>query len=285
MWSSSLPALLMVLGLCLADKPDIQEQRHQALFRSRRMVGGVLARRVPWQTLVTLGDKIIGGGTLIGKRWVLTAGRNLFTNASRNATLYQAPAIPKVYLSITDLREREETFNEVKVDQVFLHPNFQNTSDWENDLALIRLKEDLFLDGNVKPLSLPEKDYALMGTQGDVSGWGRNALLQYSRLLKTLTLTVANHTMCKETYSSGGQVVSSTPIVDDNMFCTEAASYREDVCIGDAGGAFAVQDPKDGKVYVAGVLSFDKSCAVERYAVFMKISAYVPWIKSVIGQQ
>ncbi|MBN3319825.1 HPTR protein, partial [Atractosteus spatula] len=244
------------------------EQRLQALFRSRRMVGGVLARRVPWQALVTLGDKIIGGGTLIGKRWVLTAGRNLFTNASRNATLGQAPAVPKVYLSITDLRETEETFNEVKVDQVFLHPNFQNNSDWENDLALIRLKEDLFLDGNVKPLSLPEKDYALMGTQGD-----------------TLTLTVANHTMCKETYSSGGQVVGSTPIVDDTMFCTEATSYREDVCIGDAGGAFAVQDPKDGKVYVAGVLSFDKSCAVERFAVFMKISAYVPWIKSVIGQQ
>ncbi|MBN3299435.1 HPT protein, partial [Amia calva] len=255
------------------------------------MVGGLLTGKIPWQVLVSLGGSQIGGGALIGDRWVLTAGRNLFHNKSHEARTGDPPSIPKVYLGITHLREMEESFNEAEVAEVILHPSFQNTSDWDNDLALIKLKHKLAFEGNKLPLYLPEKEYAVEDTYGIVAGWGWGALLKNSELLKTLTLRVANFTMCQQEFinqnwnSSDKQKLKSIPDVDENMFCTEATKYEENVCFGDAGAGFVVQDPENGKKYLAGILSFDKSCRVDKYAVYMKLTAYLPWIMSTIGPQ
>lgn len=78
-------------------------------LRSRRMIGGTLAPLVPWQAMVYLSDSILAGGyaggALISDRWVLTAGRNLFLNKSRQDTQRKNPLIPKVYLGISELSE------------------------------------------------------------------------------------------------------------------------------------------------------------------------------------
>lgn len=162
-----------------------------------------------------------------------------------------------------------------------LHPGFQSVSDWDNDLALIQLKEPFTLSEAVMPIPLPERGEDLAEAaqeKGIITGWGWGVHFTPAESLKHLVLPVASHSFCKAEYNRGG----STPTIDDNMFCTGASKYQENVCFGDAGGALAVQDPKDGRVYAAGILSFDKACAVRKYAVYMKLSAYMPWINSVL---
>ncbi|KAM3877052.1 haptoglobin [Diretmus argenteus] len=253
-------------------------------LRSRRMIGGTLAPHVPWQALVYLNeswfDGGFAGGALISDRWVLTAGRNLFVNKTRHDTQGKEPLIPKLYLGISHLSEAN-AINQFAVEKVVLHPHFQKQSDWDNNLALIKLKDPVTLRKEVIPIPLPERGQDLVdteGTAGVITGWGFGVFLTPASSIKHLVLPVASHRSCQTEYHS----TAHTPTVDNNMFCTGASKFEEDVCSGDGGGALVVTDPKSGGVYAAGILSYDKSCRTQKYAVYMKISSYLPWINSVL---
>ncbi|KAF7649799.1 hypothetical protein LDENG_00135900 [Lucifuga dentata] len=289
-WLSQAGLLLAALA-CLAHEAHAEDRIKQslpdsrlAMLRPRRMVGGTLAPHVPWQAMVFLADSVVdggyAGGALISDRWILTAGRNLFVNKSRQDIQGKQPVIPKVYLGISG-RAETNTINEVAVEKVVLHPGFQNQSDWDNNLALIQLKDSVPMGDKMTPIPLPERGQDLADSvdgSGIITGWGLGALLTPAPSLKHLVLPLVNHSSCKKEYEQKAY----TPTVDDNMFCTGTSKYEENVCLGDAGGALAVRDPESGGVYAAGILSYDKPCTRDKYAVYMKLSSYLPWIHSVI---
>nr|QLA10385.1 haptoglobin [Lateolabrax japonicus] len=286
MWFS-LSAVVLAVWVCLADVAHTEERmKHSATrlasLRSRRMVGGLLAPQVPWQAMIYIADSILdggyAGGALISDRWVLTAGRNLFVRKTRQDIQGKKPVIPKVYLGIL---QRTDGSKEVAIEKIVLHPRFQNQSDWDNDLALIQLKEPVVMSKTVTPIPLPERGQDLADTVGGlgvITGWGWGRTLSPAASLKYLILPLANHSACKAEYEHD----ALTPAVDNDMFCTGPTGYEENVCFGDAGGALAVTDAKTGDIYAAGILSYDKSCSRNKYGVYMKISSYLPWIHSVI---
>ncbi|XP_070822655.1 haptoglobin [Chaetodon trifascialis] len=290
MWFS-LTVLLLAAWACVADVTQTEEKMKRSVsasrlasLRSRRMVGGNLAPHVPWQVMVYIADSVLdggyAGGALISDRWVLTAGRNLFVRKSRQDIQGKAPVIPKVYLGISQ-RAEADVSKEVAVEKIVLHPGFQNRSDWDNDLALIQLKEPVAMSNTVTPIPLPERGQDLADTvrsSGVITGWGWGIDLTPATSLKHLVLPLANHSVCKAEY----QRIPLMPTVDDNMFCTGATKYEENVCFGDAGGALVVTDAETGDIYAAGILSYDKSCSRYKYGVYMKISSYLPWIHSVV---
>ncbi|XP_071345321.1 haptoglobin [Trachinotus anak] len=285
MWFS-LTVLLLATWACLAEvsHTDSVSASRLASLRSRRMVGGTLAPHVPWQAMVFIAESVLdggyAGGALISEGWVLTAGRNLFVRKSRQDIQGKDPVIPKVYLGISQRAEANAS-NEVAVERVALHPNFQNHSDWDNDLALIKLKKPVVMSDKVTPIPLPEagQDLAdIMGGLGVITGWGWGVQLSLATSLKYLILPLADHSACKAEYKR----IALTPDVDDNMFCTGSMRYEENVCFGDAGGALAVKDAATGDIYAAGILSYDKCCNRYKYGVYMKLSPYLPWIHSVI---
>ncbi|XP_062868678.1 haptoglobin [Trichomycterus rosablanca] len=261
---------VLLLASVIYISESIKENKDEAL-RTRRMVGGFLTRsHVPWQALVYITEEMqdggFGGGALIAPQWVLTSGRNLFARKTQKDTKDKEPLIPKVYLGITR-RSDAGPSTEVAVEKVFLHPGFQNTSNFENDLALIQLKEPVTFSHTVFPIPLPEngeKQEETAGEMGIITGWGMGALLTPAEKLKYLSLPID---YCLESY---------------NKFCTKRSEFKENVCYGDAGGALAFLDPKTNRVYAAGILSYDKTCSVEEHAVYMKISHYLPWIHSVM---
>lgn len=161
-----------------------------------------------------------------------------------------------------------------------LHPHFQKQSDWDNDLALIQLKEPVVINDKVTPIPLPERGQDLADMDqgsGVIAGWGWGVYMDLASSLKHLVVPLANHSACKAEYEHN----QFTPSVDDSMFCTASTSHEENVCFGDAGGALAVRDAQTGDVYAAGILSFDKACRQDKYAVYMKLSSYLPWIHKV----
>lgn len=134
------------------------------------------------------------------------------------------------------------------------------------------------MSDKVTPIPLPERGQDLANHRsGVIAGWGWGITLSPASSLKHLALSLADHSMCKKQYS-GSEL---TPTVDDNMFCTRAARDMQNVCFGDAGGALAIKD-EAGDIFAAGILSYDKSCQRDNYAVYMKISEYLPWIHKVM---
>ncbi|KAM9408280.1 haptoglobin [Pholidichthys leucotaenia] len=279
-----LTVVLLAVWACLADVAHTEDgikASRSAPYRFRRTVGGTLAPHVPWQAMVYLSDSILDGGyasgALITDQWVLTAGRNLFVKKSREDTRGKDPIIPKVYLGII----RKAEAREIAVEKVILHPGFQNHSDWDNDLALIKLKEPVSINDKVTPIPLPERGQDLgnhVYGSGVIAGWGWGSLFMFAESLKHIIVPLANHSDCKAEYEN----IQLTPAVDENMFCTGPTEFEENVCFGDAGGALAVMDDKTGDIYAAGILSYDKCCTRYKHGVYMKISSYLPWIHSVI---
>ncbi|XP_051995203.1 haptoglobin [Xyrauchen texanus] len=287
-----LSVAVLLLG-CIACLPDeslaldgfrehVSAHSISAL-RHKRMIGGSLTAPVPWQAMVFLSENILdggfAGGALIAERWVLTAGRNLFVGKSKNQTRGKEPLIPKVYLGIS-IRSHANTSTEVAVERVFVHPDFQNTSDWDNDLALIKLKEPVIFTESIMPIPLPEigdNQEETEGERGIIAGWGWGRAFTPAPILKFLSLHIQP---CQGEYRAN--ILASTPTVNEKQFCTGPSEYQENVCFGDAGGALAFLNPNTNEVYAAGILSFDKACSVENHAVYTKISAYLPWIHSVM---
>ncbi|XP_024151866.1 haptoglobin isoform X1 [Oryzias melastigma] len=277
-------AVFLAAWVCVAEGRTTFSANILSPGRSRRMVGGTLAPHVPWQAMVYLSDGVVdggyAGGALISDRWVLTAARNLFVRKSRQDIQGKDPLIPKVYLGISQKAEVDAS-KDVAVEKVVIHPGFQNQSDWDNDLALIKLKHPVIMSNKVTPIPLPERgqdgDRASQGS-GVIAGWGWGIFLTPAASLKHLVLPLANHSDCKAEYERD----PLTPAVDENMFCTGATAFQENVCFGDAGGALAVLDPQTGDAYAAGILSYDKPCNRHKYAVYMRVSSYLPWIHSVI---
>lgn len=137
------------------------------------------------------------------------------------------------------------------------------------------------MNDKVTPIPLPERGLDLANAvhgSGIIAGWGWGSLLTPAPFLKHIVVPLANHSACNAEYES----LAFTPTVDENMICTAATKYDENVCFGDAGGALAVTDSETGDIYAAGILSYDKSCARYKHAVYMKVSSYLPWIHSVM---
>ncbi|KAJ8339916.1 hypothetical protein SKAU_G00345490 [Synaphobranchus kaupii] len=280
------PVAVLLLIFCLGLSHASVHKR--AEIRSRRMVGGVLAKRVPWQALLYYGESVLqgglGGGALVSDRWILTSGRNLFLNDTQGPAKGKPTGTFKVYVGLTD-RNLVEPSNEVEVEKMVVHPCFQKSSNWDHNLALIKLKEPVTFSESVMPIPLPEAGQHLeekVGTWGILAGWGWGIHFTFADRLKYMVVPVVSQELCQAEYVQTNLTVHNTPRVDNRTFCGGASAYDENACFGDEGGALAVLDPANNKVYAAGILSYDKSCRAKKYTVYTKLSAYMPWINSVM---
>lgn len=130
------------------------------------------------------------------------------------------------------------------------------------------------MSNNVTPIPLPMPGQNPLNP-GIITGWGWGTSFTFSPSLKFIVLPLADG--CRSEY---GDVL--TPTVDDSMFCTGPLQFGQNVCFGDSGSALVVKDPDTEEIYAAGILSYDKPCRSNKYAVYMKLTAYLPWIHSVI---
>ena len=133
----------------------------------------------------------------------------------------------------------------------------------------------------VTPIPLPEKGQDLADVpegKAVIPGWGWGIYLELSSSLRHLLIPLVNNSECKKEYEQHDH----RPSVDDNMLCTGGAKWTGNVCDGDSGGALAVTDAETGDIYAAGILSYDRCCTTQPYAVYMKLSSYLPWIHKVI---
>ena len=80
---------------------------------------------------------------------------------------------PKKVIIAYGSGDRTKMKHFVEVDQWFPHPQYTGWPKYLNDLALVKLKEPVHLDGSIKPACLHSSYSTRLRNEFDAVGWGR----------------------------------------------------------------------------------------------------------------
>ncbi|XP_043479780.1 serine protease grass-like [Leptopilina heterotoma] len=232
---------------------------------------------ISWSAVIKYNGKIISSGTLINSRYVLTNARyaKYLANGMRNVEIVLGDYdLSKYRDCVTFKNGRTEcsTAKSVGVVGVYPHPYF-NEKDLTNNIALIRLNEEIESTVNIEPICLPfNEEVPLLPIEYDVYGHGIS-LRSGSESNITLRNTVKfmDNYECALEYKKGNQKIK----IDDNVVCVKPKKLPP-VCVTDDGGALS---QTVGVQYQVGVSSFaDGVCSLKLPFVFTRIDHYLKWI-------
>ncbi|KAJ1145249.1 hypothetical protein NDU88_011540 [Pleurodeles waltl] len=246
---------------------------------TKRIYGGQDASLgdFPWQVLILFRGGAVSGGALLRDGWVLTAAH----------VVSDISDISDMTLKMGLLRLLSKDYVEAQPEKVFIHEGFLNDNfNYNNDIALIKLKTKIQIKSNVLPICLPGKENRFQVTTGDtgaVAGWGYTERGVLARKLKFVEVDVMDHNTCKATYASKKASNGKAYIVTDNMICAGSEGGGKDSCQGDSGGPLVFLDVPSKKWYVGGIVSWGLECGVaKQYGAYTKIANYISWIQNII---
>lgn len=183
---------------------------HQILI-----VGGQSATisQVPYQVSLRQSNSHICGGSIISKKYILTAAHCI---GSTNPSLYSV-RVGSTYSNSGG--------SVVAVAAITKHPNY-NKPTHNNDFAIIRLKNPIKnYSSSVKNIALaPANQYLSGGSMAKISGWGRLSENGGSTTrLQVVDVPLIALSSCKSKYGS---------LITDQMVCAGYASGGKDACQG-----------------------------------------------------
>ncbi|KAI1902779.1 hypothetical protein AGOR_G00019510 [Albula goreensis] len=218
----------------------------------------------PWMAAIERIDKpktIYCGGTILNKRWVLTAAHCL--NRPRSHFI--------VRLGAYRLSETSPYEASYKIIKAIRHPSYNNFQDGD-DIAVVMLDRDINFSWFVR--EVPQ--LALSGDVFDASstcyaiGWGRvkkDVPLRTPKTLQEVKVPVVENHICQKSY----------PTLKPKMICAGGDSI--DSCQGDSGGPLMCYS-RNTWVQV-GVVSFGNGCGKPNYpGVYTRVSSYREFIKN-----
>jgi len=243
-----------------------------------RIVGGNVAtpHSLPYQAFVqpcfSNGQCFLCGGTLLNKRYVLTAMHCLVDQRGNRASSVT------VGLGEHDIRSSSEAISPQSFSASVIGRDDYNANSFDNDIAILKLNRDATFNDNVIPACLPTNINELyVGKSAKVSGWGTTSSGgSTSNVLKEtdVTITAQSDATCTK-YASG-----AVGVLPNIKMC--AYKDNTDSCQGDSGGPLAVKE--NGKHTVVGVVSYGQGCATPGYAgVYARVTSYDSWIRSNIA--
>nr|Q5G267.1 RecName: Full=Neurotrypsin; AltName: Full=Serine protease 12; Flags: Precursor [Macaca mulatta]AAW57542.1 neurotrypsin [Macaca mulatta] len=246
--------------------------------RQKRIIGGKNSLRGgwPWQVSLRLksshGDgRLLCGATLLSSCWVLTAAHcfKRYGNSTRNYAVRVGD-----YHTLVP----EEFEEEIGVQQIVIHREYRpDSSDY--DIALVRLQgpeeQCARFSSHVLPACLPFWRERPQKTASNcyITGWGDTGRA-YSRTLQQAAIPLLPKRFCEERYKGRftGRMLCAGNLHEHK---------RVDSCQGDSGGPLMCERPGESWA-VYGVTSWGYGCGVkDSPGVYTKVSAFVPWIKSV----
>lgn len=234
-----------------------------------RVFGGKRAQpgQIPWQLLHKFNPR--GGASLISDYWALTAAHVVDGYESKTMSWLGG---------ITDGLDEKQVA--MVTEKIIIHPKYnkvglelgKNQTNFDNDIALMKMSARVPLGTNIRPVCLPNKrDEAVM--EGTVSGFGGLERKNLSRYLLYGPVQIYPLVECK----SGGSKVTN------NMIC--AGGDRVDSCKGDSGGPLFFPPLGNGSpdqpYRLTGIVSWGPpNCGDESFkGYYTKVQNYLDWIK------
>ncbi|KAF6213201.1 hypothetical protein GE061_010917 [Apolygus lucorum] len=241
--------------------------------KKNRIVGGkeTEINEYPWMCLLTYHGEFYCGGTLINHRYVLTAAHCV--------SGFRASRIRVRLLEHNQKLDNETTLIERGVSKVIKHAGY-STVTLDNDIALLKLDEDVEIEDEFMPACLPPLKKSFAGETGIVTGWGVTAAgklrgddirAHISPVLQELEVPIMSNEECRNSGYMKNQIT-------DNMLCAGFKEGGKDSCQGDSGGPLHVADGIHHQV--VGVVSWGQGCARPNYpGVYNRVNRYIPWIQ------
>nr|XP_054408160.1 serine protease 44-like [Pongo abelii] len=242
--------------------------------RVSRIIGGLPApnRKWPWQVSLQTSNRHHCGGSLIDRRWVLTAAHCVFSNLEY-----------KVKLGDTDLHAGSKEALVIPVRDIIFPGNFDFAT-LTNDIALALLAYSVNYSSHIQPVCLPEKLFEVeAGTECWVTGWGRvseSVSGPMPLVLQETELNIMRHEKCREVLKK--KSISKSKMVMRGTVC----GYNDqgkDACQGDSGGPLVCE--LNGTWVQVGIVSWGVGCGRKGYpGVYTEVSFYKKWITDHLRQ-
>jgi len=241
-----------------------------------RIVGGIHAKPHSWPwaaaKMASGDDTVWCGGSLINKRWIVSAG-HCFGNSAGF----------KVKLGVDDHGDssdpNEPSQQVMTIEKAIVHPKY-GTRAHAYDVSLVKFTEDVQINDNVIPICLPAPGEVLKSGDNTVTiGWGdTESGGQESRTLNQVVVPVVDWPVCNQSYQGA---------IDDTMVCAGNLEHGGvDSCQGDSGGALMAH--RNDRWELFGVVSWGGGCAEPHYP---GVYSYLPgpymldWILDTLKQE
>jgi len=227
-----------------------------------RIVGGsrIDIRAVPWQVSLQRGGSHFCGGSIIGRRHILTAA---------HCTDGQRAQYIKVRMGSS---YHSSNGTVVAVNKIIQHPNF-NMQRIDYDYSILELNETIEYDETKRKISLPNQGEEIDDdTECFVTGWGNTQSSVESReFLRGAEVPIVNQNDCADAYKQFGGVT-------DRMVCAGLKQGGKDACQGDSGGPLVCRG------MLVGVVSWGYGCAQPSYpGIYSRVPCIRTWIAEKIG--
>ncbi|CRL05909.1 CLUMA_CG019129, isoform A [Clunio marinus] len=266
-----------------------------------RIIGGRKARihEFPWLVLLAYRhDDIVSfscGGTLISKRYVLTAAHCV---NQRDYNLFSVRIGEHTISKDIDCNNYKDNstcsdlpVEDIEIESIISHKDFNNEN-MINDIALIRLSRDVELSKkriNVRTICLPVEESQQIDNIHDeflnltIAGWGltENDRKQSDVLIKAKVPYLSNPS-CIKIYDIKKRNYSTLKIeIKDSHMCAGGIE-RVDTCRGDSGSALmGVADLGNfSRIFQHGIVSMGVKCSqVEPFpGIYTRVSKFITWI-------
>ncbi|XP_053667533.1 CLIP domain-containing serine protease B4-like [Anopheles marshallii] len=267
-----------ITGLPVAPRCGIQ--------LSDRIVGGQITEleEFPWSALIQYWRpegfyEFYCGGALINARYILTAAHCV-------KFLPQGWQISKVRLGEWDLATENDCSNgvcspspiDLALENIIAHRDYtgKNTSH-VNDIALMRLEQDVPWSSTIRPICLPVMDSIRnrnwVGMSSFAVGWGKTETALASEKKLKVELNVRDLTNCLQAYSGNGIYLKPS------QMCAGGVRGK-DTCTGDSGGPLMAK--VKGAWYLIGIVSYGANkCGTPGYpGIYTNVAMHMDWIES-----
>ncbi|XP_072747963.1 trypsin-1 isoform X2 [Anoplolepis gracilipes] len=232
--------------------------------KHNRIVGGVqtVVNQYPWMALLMYRGQFYCGGTVINSRYVMTAAHCIDRFDGSKLTV-------RILEHNWNLTSESKT-QDFKVEKTIKHSGY-STINYDNDIALIKLRDPIRFQGPMRPACLPEPGKTFAGEKGIVTGWGATKEGgSVSTYLQEVEVPIISNAECRATKYPSRKIT-------DNMLCAGYIQGGKDSCQGDSGGPLHIE--KNGVYYVIGVVSWGEGCAQPGYpGVYCRGNRYLTWI-------
>ncbi len=224
------------------------------------------------------------GASFIGQKWLLTA-----------AHCVEDANIEFLKANIGEYDLSDGASNAKAIKRIYIHPEYNEGSAFNNDIALIELVETIdhsavkLLDYNTS------RQLALANSPATVIGWGNQIAYgpedeppanSQPTILHQVELSLLTNEECKEKLAQGESDLQNTTIlpeqigITDSMICANYLGGGRGSCQGDSGGPLIVNTNQGWQQI--GIVSYGVGCADAAFPdVYARVGNFTDWINNI----